>query len=141
MKKKALIMIGLLLAVIACKKDNVETSYLDQWTGSYKGTSHHWSYYPDYHGEDYKKVNVIVEKGVGDSILNLVITYDDSTTYREDSLKFSTKGTYNDSWGLGSSYGSIQIRFSADTLHYGFFQQCGISCSSGIDFKAGKVSL
>jgi hypothetical protein len=91
------------VVVVSCNKaDDIEPiSYLDQWTGNYEGTSHHWSSYPgagyqEWHDNHfYKKVRVNVSKSSQDSCLDLRITYNDSVIVTREDLKFSKEEEYN----------------------------------------------
>lgn len=134
------------LTILSCKKADISTptSYLDQWTGEYEGTSHHYSTYPgdtffvtnDY----YKNVLVDVRKSSLDSCLDLTITYDDTLVETRNDLIFSGAGVYFSEWGGGSSYGSLTVAFKPDSLHYDYFQKCGIPCDYGIYFNIKKKS-
>lgn len=126
---------------------NDENSYLSKWTGVYGGTSRHWSTYPsEVNGnwqiitnESNRKVIVDVGKGVQDSSLKFVITYNDSIIVTSENLLFSDEGVHFSQNGGGSGYGSLNIKFTSDSLQYVYFQKCGIPCSSGIDFKIKKI--
>jgi len=136
----------LLFTLPACKKEStppMPTSYLAKWYGSYHGTSHKWTSYPQ--GSTfvtthwYKDVLVDVQKGSTDSTLNFAFTYDDTILSSRNDITFSENYAHNSQWGWGSSYGSLDVQFSNDTvLTYNLFQKCGIPCSSGEDFVIFK---
>ncbi|NOT35779.1 MAG: hypothetical protein HOP11_00205 [Saprospiraceae bacterium] len=136
-----------LLLSLGCEEENPATFYLRKWIGVYDGTSRHWSTYPSVvngnwqiiTNESNRKVTVDVGIGVQDSALNFKITYNDSITSISENLLFSNEGVHFAQTGGGSGYGSVNIRFVADSLYYSLFQKCGIPCSSGIDFKIKKI--
>jgi hypothetical protein len=141
-----LLTIVLLLLTGGCEKTRQHDSHLSPWEGTYEGTAHHWSSYPGGNPMDpfiennsYEKVQVIVEQSAADSCLNLRITYSDTVTETRNDLAFSVSGTHQSQWGGGSGYGSLEVRFAADGLHYTLFQKCGIPCSSGTDFVAARL--
>ena len=121
-------------------------SYLSKWIGIYRGTSHYWSSYPsETNGEwqfitndSYRNVSVDVKYGEQDSCLNFEITYNDSIVDKKENLLFSNVGVHFSQWGGGSGYGSLNINFNSDSLHYDNFQKCGMPCNSGIDFDIKK---
>jgi len=120
-------------------------SYLSKCLGFYKGTSHHWSSYPNsipgpfIENHAYKKVQVSVAKAIQDSCLDLNISYNDSIINYKKNLFFSPSGIHSSQWGGGSGYGSLEIEFDSDTLYYRYFQKCGIPCNSGIEFESEKL--
>ena len=121
-------------------------SFLTHWLGFYEGNSHHWISYDEIINGQwqnitnnyYKRVNVNVIKSSQDSCLDFAITYDDSIIVTQNGLKFSVTGIHKSSWGGGSGFGYLNINLNSDTLKYIYFQQCGIPCSSGIDFVINK---
>jgi len=136
----------LVLLIFSCKKETPPTepvSYLARWYGTYHGTSHKWTSYPQgstyVTNHWYKDVVVDVQKGGTDSTLNFAFTYDDTIFSSRNDIKFSSNYSHNSQWGGGSSYGSLDVQFSNDTvLTYNLFQKCGIPCSSGEDFVIYK---
>jgi len=135
----------ILLFAIRCEKPNESESYLSKWTGTYEGTSHHWYSYPSGNLTDpfienhsYEKVQVNVRKSNKDSCLNFLITYNDSVIDKKSDLQFSVSGIHHSQWGGGSGFGSLDIKFVSDTLHYTNFQKCGIPCSGGTDFVIAR---
>lgn len=143
MKKTLCLLAACLILALSCKKENGKPpqglSYLDAWTGAYTGQARRWTEWPQYFSESYHKIDVLVEKGEGDSLLNLTFTYNDTLVSVKNGLKFSASGIHQDSWGGGSGYGSISIRFDSVYLHFNYFQKCGIPCSSGEEFKAARM--
>jgi hypothetical protein len=132
----------------AKKEDNGQPStYLGKWIGTYEGTSYHWSSYPveidglwQYITNDsYKNVSVEVRIGSQDSCLNFLITYNDSINDTNADLLFSNLGVHFSQWGVGSGYGSLNISFESDSMHYNYFQKCGMPCTSGIEFDIKKI--
>ncbi len=121
-------------------------SYLAKWIGNYTGNSDHWISSPNFVNEQwilttrhsYKKVVVNVSKSNRDSCLDFRITYNDSIVDNEEGLKFSVVGIHSSQWGGGSSHGSLKIAFEPDSLHYRYFQNCGMVCLDGIEFVAKK---
>jgi hypothetical protein len=141
---KPLIILCTSIIITSClKSDDNPPYYLDQWLGSYEGTSHHWTSYPVadgfYNSHTYKKIVVDVLKGEIDSTLNMTLTYNDTIVRYTNDLPISPEGGHFSQWGGGSSYGSLTVNFTADTLHYINFQKCGIPCSSGIDFSIARI--
>jgi len=144
MKKTLCLIAACLILAFACKIENDPPpqglSYLDAWTGTYTGQARRWTEWPQYFNESNHKIDVLVEKGEGDSLLNITFTYDDTLVSVKNDLKFSASGIHQDSWGGGSGYGSISIRFDSVYLHFDYFQKCGIPCSSGENFIAVRKS-
>lgn len=154
MKTKLIFSLCLCVMLAACREVEVwhlsdlqpDPDYLSNWTGSYEGVSDHWIAHPcqtdtgwtflETH-ED-KAVFVGVQQGTLDSCLTLTITYDQTTVVTDENLKISILGAYDTSWGGGSGYGSLTVQFDDDSLHYRYFQKCGIPCSSGINFSVRK---
>jgi hypothetical protein len=138
-----LLVLMAIILLTSCKKEDEGFAYLEQWLGTYTGTSHHWSSYPSdtawIENNEYKDVVVDVEKGSRDSTVLLVMTYDDASVDSVKDLKISASGRYFSEWGAGSSYGSRTVQFNDNKMHYDLFQKCGIPCSSGMDFVAEKV--
>jgi hypothetical protein len=134
-----------LLFTISCEKTKENESYLSKWLGTYEGTSHHWSSYPSGNLTDpfivnhsYEKVQVNVQKSNIDSCLNFLITYNDSVIDKKSDLQFSVSGIHHSQWGGGSGFGSLDVTFASDSIHYNNFQKCGIPCSSGTDFVIAR---
>lgn len=139
------------LMLSACREAEVlylsdiqaDADYLSNWTGSYEGVSDHWSSYPTQtdsgwiflNNHDSLPVFVAVQQGTLDSCLTLTITYNQTTVVTDENLKISILGSHSSNWGGGSSYGSLSVNFSNDSLHYNYHQGCGIPCTSGINFK------
>lgn len=146
MKTKILLILCISIVFFSCKKDEEKneekTSYLDQWVGKYKGTSHHWSTYPSdtilITNDEYKEVSVEVKKNETGSSLDLTLTYNDGNVDFKNGLEFSSSGHHFSKWGGGSGYGSLTIDFMSNSLCYDYFQKCGIPCDSGIDFTIKK---
>ena len=120
-------------------------SYLAKWVSDYEGISHHWLRSPEYSAsgpyiEDhyYKKVQIKVFKSSIDSCLNFLITYNDSIIDEKNNLKFSVLGTHFSHWGWGSGYGFLKVNIDRDSLHYNYYQKCGIPCSSRIDYVIAR---
>ena len=135
----------ILLITISCEKSKENESYLSEWEGTYEGTSHHWSSYPGgglmdpfIINHSYNKVQVNVSKSETDSCLNFLITYNDSIIEKKIDLKFSVSGKHHSQWGGGSGFGYLDVSFVSDTLHYNYFQKCGIPCSGGTDFVIAR---
>jgi hypothetical protein len=144
MKAKTYFLFCFLIIFMSCEKNDKAdpSSFLNKWLGAYEGTSHHWITMPNDSEmvtyNYYKKVHVDVQKSSLDSSLNLTITYNDSIIDSKNNLKFSSSDHHFSQWGDGSGYGSLTVNFNSDSLHYKFFQMCGIPCSSGIDFNLKK---
>lgn len=128
---------------IAEKEITIEVkSFLSKWIGMYRGISHHLSASItqvngklQYVTTDItRNVSVNVKFGMQASSLNFEIKYDDSILDKKENVLFSNKGDHFSSWGGGSSYGSLSIKFTVDSLYYDAFQKCGIPCSDGISF-------
>lgn len=127
-------------------RNDYDQAYLESWLGDYEGVAYSYSSYPrevngqyEYHTDQYyNKVYVLVTKGSQDSTMNLKISLGDSSIQNKTGLKFSVDGTHSSTWGSGSSYGSINIKFFKDSMSYKFFQKCGIPCNSGTDFVIQK---
>lgn len=140
MRIKMIIAICISVLLFSCRKNkDDEYAYLDQWVGIYVGISYHWSTHPVdtimVTNEQYKVVIVDVQKNESESSLDFTLTYNDGIIDNRDKIKFTTSGTHSSNWGGGSGYGSLDIDFKSDSLHYDYYQKCGIPCNSGIEFK------
>lgn len=121
-------------------------SYLSKWTGTYEGTSHSWlgspqlvnGQYQYVVNHYYKSVLAEVTLSAQDSCLDFVFTYDGTQVYNNTGVKFLPSGTHYSSWGGGSSYGYLHLKFENDSMNYDRFQKCGIPCNSGTDFIIGR---
>ncbi len=121
-------------------------SYLSKWVSSYEGTSHAWIGSPQMINGEYQYVtnhyynSVLAEVMLSsqDSCLDFTFTYDGTQVYNNYGLKFLPSGTHYSSWGGGSGYGYLNIKFENDSMNYVRFQKCGIPCNSGTDFVIGK---
>lgn len=121
-------------------------SYLTRWLGTYEGTSRHVESYPKIINDQfqlvtnvsYRNVSINVEIGDQDSCLYFLITYNDSIIDTKEDLLFSNLGFHFSQWGVASGYGSLNISFESDSMHYNYFQKCGIPCDSGVDFDIKK---
>lgn len=122
------------LALWACERHR---DYRNTWVGSFEGEVEHGTSYPStdslgnwyiYTGTSTEIWMLEVEKD-GDSALVLT-KWVDGTAEDLGSFHVTPSGEYFTQSGGGSSYSSLEIMFSADTLTWNRFQKCGIPCSS-----------
>lgn len=154
MKTKLIFSLYMCVMLASCREVEVfylsdlqpDADYLSNWTGAYEGVSNHWRAAPSQNDTGWtflethedKAVLVTVQQGTLDSCLTLTITYNQSKVVTNENLKISFLGTHYSSWGGGSGAGHLSVTFTDDSLHYHYFQKCGIPCSSGIDFSIRK---
>jgi hypothetical protein len=121
-------------ALWACER---HPDYRHAWIGAFEGEVEHGTSYPRtdslgnwyiYTGTSTEIWQLQVEKE-GDSLVHLTKWVNGTM---EDLGPFQVKptGQYMTQSGGGSSFSSLEIWFSADTLTWDRFQKCGIPCSS-----------
>lgn len=142
----ALVISILALMNVGCEKKEetlTQSSYLDQWVGTYEGNSYQWlSYYSAGQSSQsgvFKKVSIEVSRGSQDSTLDFAYTYNDSILKTEAALHFSDSGFHSSSWGGGSSYATLEIYLHGDSIHYDLHQSCGMTCEQGEYINIQKI--
>ncbi len=136
------------LVFISCQKENTTppvpvpvSDYRDTFVGHYEGKGMSYSAIFNDYSETQHSVQAQVEFGEMDSTINILLIYDGQDSSEIRDWKIPEDGISSETAGGGSSYRSLSIVFTTDSMEYDYFGKCGIPCSSGTYFKIKKTAL
>jgi hypothetical protein len=141
-------MLTIVMAIaMGCNKNEMTAEGVaigtNQWSATYKGIAVFTSGSVNSQGEyleNHLEEGVIAEAENGSSSdrFTLSIQFANTPEIVHKDYEFTGTNTYSESWGKGFESGSLNIRFTDDSLYYSSIQNCGTACFNQIEIAARR---
>jgi hypothetical protein len=130
-----------------CKKSEIGSEGISatggRWSATYSGIAHHeqgaLNQNNQYKTTEFDEAVIIdAENGSTPNRFSVFIQFQNSPEIIHKDFEFTGKNTYSQTWGSGSSAGSLNIRFTDDSIYYRSTQHCGVVCYHEVEMALKK---